>query len=372
MTSLPRPEAASYEPLAGELILAMQAWADRRDSWTEGTLDAWARSAFRVQYEGNQPYRRYCEARSLGPSEVDGWRDFPPVPTAAFRAVDLIVGDSRDAEVTFMTSGTTRGAAARGRHLVRTADLYRASLRAAFEAFVQPPRRFSRMIALPPSFTHEPASSLGFMFDDLRDQAGLTGATIASPDGVDWTLLDREIEAAAAEAGSVCMLGTTVGFAAWLERLREGRSSAPGLPAGSVLVDTGGAKSEAGLERSDVVRSLADRLGLPIDSVVNEFGMTELLSQRYGRGDPPVPLLGPPWLRSRVLDPVTLEELPEGEVGLLCHFDLANLGSVCAVLTEDRGRTLEHGIEWLGRTAGAPPRGCSLATAELLEAQHRA
>lgn len=372
MTSLQPPEAASFEPLSGELIRAMQAWVERRDPWPEETLDAWARRAFRVQYGGNQPFRRYCDARSLGPGDVTGWRDYPPVPTAAFRAVDLIVGASRDAEVTFVTSGTTRGRAARGRHLVRSAELYRVCLRAAFAAFVQPPQFFVRMITLPPSFTYQSESSLGFMFDDLRGRAGADGATVASQNGVDWSLLDREIEAAARAAGPVCMLGTTVGFAAWLERLREGRSSARALPAGSVLVDTGGAKSEAGLERSDVVRSLAERLGLPIDSVINEFGMTELLSQRYGHGDPPAPLLGPPWIRSRVLDPVTLEELSEGEVGLLCHFDLANLGSVCAVLTEDRGRILGGGIEWLGRTAGAPPRGCSLATAELLEAQRRA
>ena len=121
-----------------------------------------------------------------------------------------------------------------------------------------------------------------------------------------------------------------------------------------------------------MIRGLADALGLAGDSVINEFGMTELLSQRYGYGDPAVPLLGPPWLRSRALDPVTLEELPQGEVGILCHYDLANLGSVCAVLTEDQGRIVGEGIDWLGRTAGASPRGCSLATAELLEAQDRA
>ena len=114
------------------------------------------------------------------------------------------------------------------------------------------------------------------------------------------------------------------------------------------------------------------QLAVSPDAIINEFGMTELLSQRYGRGEPAFPLVGPPWLRSRVLDPVTLEELPAGETGILCHFDLANLGSVCAVLTEDRGRAVEDGIEWIGRTEGSPPRGCSLATADLLEAQSHA
>ncbi|MDH3427700.1 MAG: hypothetical protein OEM23_04620, partial [Gemmatimonadota bacterium] len=77
----------------------------------------------------------------------------------------------------------------------------------------------------------------------------------------------------------------------------------------------------------------------------------------------------PPWLRTRVVDPVSLAPLPDGEDGLLCHYDLANVGSVVAVLTEDRGRARGDTIQWLGRTPGAMPRGCSLATAELLEAQ---
>jgi len=115
---------------------------------------------------------------------------------------------------------------------------------------------------------------------------------------------------------------------------------------------------------------------------VNEFGMTELLSQLYSVPKPSSPgadssidppwLLGPPWLRVRALDPNDLSPLPDGEPGLLCYFDLANLGSVCAVLTEDVGRVSAGAVQWLRRSPGAPPRGCSLATAELLAAQEGA
>jgi hypothetical protein len=66
---------------------------------------------------------------------------------------------------------------------------------------------------------------------------------------------------------------------------------------------------------------------------------------------------------------VSLEPLPDGSEGILCHFDLANAGSVIGVLTEDRGRIDSAGLTWLGRSRGAPPRGCSLATAELLAVQ---
>ncbi len=119
------------------------------------------------------------------------------------------------------------------------------------------------------------------------------------------------------------------------------------------------------------MEGLAGRLGIVPSSVINEFGMTELLSQRYAplALGGPLPLCGPPWLLSRALHPETLEELPEGEVGLLNHFDLANVGSVCSVLTEDLGAVRENAVRWVGRSPGAPPRGCSLATTELLRAQ---
>jgi hypothetical protein len=58
--------------------------------------------------------------------------------------------------------------------------------------------------------------------------------------------------------------------------------------------------------------------------------------------------------------------VPEGTPGLLCHHDLANAGSVAAVLTEDMGVAVDGGFRVLGRAPGAEPRGCSLALEELL------
>ena len=51
-------------------------------------------------------------------------------------------------------------------------------------------------------------------------------------------------------------------------------------------------------------------------------------------------ILRQPWLRVRALNPTTLEPVAENETGLLAFFDLANLGSVCHVLTEDIGRVI--------------------------------
>jgi hypothetical protein len=140
-------------------------------------------------------------------------------------------------------------------------------------------------------------------------------------------------------------------------------------------METGGFKGRSRvLERPEFYASLSETHGVPFEAIVNEYGMTELLSQFY---DGPVAAVSgmdlegrrhvpPPWVRTRVLDPNTLSAVPMGEPGLLCHYDLANAGSVMAVLTEDQGVAVEDGFRVLGRVQGAEPRGCSLAMDDLL------
>jgi hypothetical protein len=74
----------------------------------------WALRIFAHQFERNPPYRAFCARRGVSPAGVARWEDVPPVPTAAFRRVDLACAP---AETVFRTSGTTR-ADERGRHLV--------------------------------------------------------------------------------------------------------------------------------------------------------------------------------------------------------------------------------------------------------------
>ena len=97
-----------------------------------------------------------------------------------------------------------------------------------------------------------------------------------------------------------------------------------------------------------------------------------MLSAQVGSLDDRVHI-APPWMRTRVLGPVTLEPLSSGEEGLLCHYDLANAGSIMAVLTEDMGTIDAQGrLRVLGRVEGAEPRGCSLAMDDLLSGTRKA
>ena len=360
---------ATYLALAKTLENAFQAWDRVPEPWFDSRFDALALEVFALQFESNLPYARYCRAIGANPASIGSWREIPPAPTAAFHSVDLIVGEPADAALRFRTSGTTRGEAARGAHPIRRPATYRAALAGPFRHFVLASRDSARFLLLHSPFQPAAESSLAWMFDELLFRFGTPGSDRLDPQGgLSTDSVTRELEAAASGGEPAVVLGTTQVMAELLACLERRDISIP-LPEGSRVMDTGGTKGRDGMDRGAVLSELLPRLGLGASAAVNEFGMTELLSQRYGPGLGDLRLAGPPWLRTRVLDPVTLEEKPRGEPGLLCHYDLANVGSVLAVLTEDRGRAEGETIEWLGRTPGAPPRGCSLATAELLDAQ---
>lgn len=381
---------AAFRSLAADLRSAFAEWRPG-ERWEERRFRDYALRCFRLQYRGIGAYRRYCDRRGRTPESVTDWRDVPPVPTAAFRSVPLLVGDDPGAaEVEFRTSGTSRGASNRGRHPVLDTGLYRASLEPPFRHFVlpdldgpggAPEERRVRILSLLPPAREAPESSLCWMAGAVMERFGSAGsASVARGrsalarggsdpgEALDWEEARARAEEARRASEPLVVLATTLAAAAWTGRLAA-RGRRLELPPGSRLMDTGGTKGREGLERGDVLEAIEDRLGLPPRSVINELGMTELLSQRYAPSAGPGAgwLQGPPWLRTRALDAVTLEELPEGEAGVLCHHDLANAGSVSVVLTEDRGRVRDGRVQHLGRSAGSPPRGCSLATAELLD-----
>ena len=145
-------------------------------------------------------------------------------------------------------------------------------------------------------------------------------------------------------------------------------------------MDTGGFKGRSReVGREDLYRLFGERFGIPDAHCVNMYGMTEFSVQfydvtlrRHVAGKPPARFkVGPPWSRTRVIDPETGEEKPAGQVGVLLHVDLANRNTVSCILTEDLGRTLGDGFELLGRVKGAEARGCSMAVDEILSAAER-
>jgi hypothetical protein len=351
--------------LEAELAAAIRA----SDHCGEFPFEQWALRVFAQQFAHNAPYRAFCERRGATPETVRRWDEVPPVPVAAFRHADLSCGP---AEGIFRTSGTTAGSELRGRHLVPCLDLYRASALVTFERFLLPDgARLPGIFLLPPP-SERPDSSLVRMCWWVGEELSSAAEWFGSAAGLDLPRLLARLRDYDASGRALLIAGPTAGFS----QLFDGGASFR-LGPGSRLMDTGGPKGmRHPLSRVGFLRACWTHLGIAGYFCVNEYGMTELCSQRYesvlrdrfaGRSLEGRRLVGPPWLRTRVLDPDTLEPVDAGAVGLLCHHDLANAGSVSAVLTEDLGRTIgDDGIEVIGRVQGAPPRGCGLLLADLV------
>lgn len=340
-------------------------------------FDDLALRAFEHQAEANVPYGAFARARGLTPETVDCWERVPPVPARAFKELPLVAGDASRVQKVFRTSGTTTGREKRGAHHVLDLELYHAALLPNFRAHLLPEGGALPLISLIPSPDELPESSLSHMIGVVMAEAAAPGSGwFVRGDGViDEDGLAISLREAESQDRPILLAGTAFAFVHWMDAT-DRRGECYRLPDGSRIMETGGFKGRSRvLSRGELYGGLERRLGVSRRHIVNEYGMTELLSQFYepvlregggegareGRWHRP-----PPWVRTRILDPVTLAPAPHGSEGLLCHFDLANLNSVCAVLTEDLGVAVQGGFRVLGRTGGAEPRGCSLAMDELL------
>lgn len=363
-----------FEGLARDLKVAFARGTG--EPWTDEVFDAWATRIFTYQFENNAVYGAYSSGRGATPSMVRHWHEAPPVPAAAFKSFPLISGDPARVQRVFRTSGTTRGRAGRGEHHVLDLDLYRASLVPNMRRHLYGDGGSLPLFALVPDPLVAPDSSLSFMLGEaLATLSDGEGAFFVDEDGgMDEKGLRRSLMETTSEGQPVVVAGTASALVHWLDWMTEAGERFE-LPPGSRIMDTGGFKGRIRtLSRPDLYRRLSVGHGVPLENIVNEYGMTELLSQYYevaapGRAGTDLEdrrHVAPPWLRVRVLDPITLEAVPAGQPGLLCHYDLANAGSVMAVLTEDLGFEDAGGLRVLGRVAGAEPRGCSLAMDALL------
>jgi hypothetical protein len=343
------------------------------------TFEGLALALAEHQARGSPGYARLLRARGGRLSCVN---DIPPVPSEAFRLTRVAVHPPELDQARFLTSGTS--GAERGLHAMRRTDTYeQLSLRwgrhALLPADAAPGSGSAVVIALAPAPADPPSSSLGYMMEKFMsafDDQPLATRWLLSGTGVDVSGLERAIELATRRQRRLLVL--TTAFA--LVKLLDERGDRPlALPKGSVVMQTGGFKGRTRELSGDELRAQASAcFQLDESRVVGEYGMTELTSQLY---EPSIGESGlardvavserlyfaPSWLRVTPVNPLSLEPVPDGEIGLARFVDLGNVDSAVSVVTQDCIRCVRGGIQLLGRQPGAPPRGCSLAIEALLD-----
>jgi acyl-coenzyme A synthetase/AMP-(fatty) acid ligase len=98
-------------------------------------------------------------------------------------------------------------------------------------------------------------------------------------------------------------------------------------------------------------------------SIHSEYGMTELFSQAYSKGEGK--FFCPPWMKiviTAIDDPKQI--LSKNKTGRINIIDLANIHSIAFIATDDLGKINEDGsFEILGRLDNSDLRGCNLLIA---------
>lgn len=372
-----------HAPLEREILRFMRRYP--AGSSPEKSFNDLALKVFGFQFERNTLYRRFCEMEGLSPGRVRSWEEIPPMPALAFKELVLTSFPARKKVKVFKTSGTTfRQARAKaagssagsgpGAHYFGTLALYEASIVPTFERHVLTPSAVKTpadgafsFYFLMPTAADAPDSSLSYMMEVVNNRfARKKGRFYVRRDRPDFAALERDLKK---ERKKTLLLATAFALKGFLDYLKE-RNVRLKLSWGSRVMETGGFKGKTReVSKKELYRLCGERLGISKNNRVSEYGMTELSSQYYSRGGGP--FTGPAWLRALVIDPATGRECRRGRIGVLKHVDLANLGSVAAVQTEDLGRAKGRGFELLGRAKDSEVRGCSLTYERFLKGEER-
>jgi hypothetical protein len=352
----------------------------RRSTLSDAEFNKLALELFELQFNINAVFRNLCKSRQITPGDIDDWTRIPAVPTSAFKDADLTCLRSEERTTTFHSSGTTGQSRSRHFHSLESLAIYEDSLWPWFQVHV-----LSRSggvegdfepAMLTPTPAEAPHSSLVYMFEVVRRKLGAAPQSFVGTlerDG-SW-ILDFERAIAAlrnAKARPIVLLGTAFSFVHLVEHLNE-RNLTLELPSGSRLMETGGYKGRSReIPKRELHGMLSERLGIPLEEIVCEYGMSELSSQAYdtvaggseGEGSSVERRFKfPPWVRTRIISPETGSVGGTGKPGLLQVFDLANIFSVLAIQTEDLVINKGDGFELVGRAELADRRGCSLMPA---------
>jgi len=301
---------------------------------------------FRLQSAGNKIYKEFLESLRIDPLSVRSVSQIPFLPVEFYKSQRVITGTMPHVKV-FESSGTTGTVS--GKHFVVDTGLYEKSFLEAFTLFYGEPADYM-IAALLPSYTERGNSSLVYMVDNLIRRSKYPGSGFYSDDPES---VIRAMEEARKNRKKVLLMGVSFALLDLAEKYSPDLHDV-------VIMETGGMKGR----RKEITRNELHSVlkkAFNVSEVHSEYGMTELLSQAYSKGNGIFNC--PPWMKVLIrdpLDPLTIIEEPE-KTGGINIIDLANIHSCSFISTGDLGKLHKDGsFEVLGRIDNSDVRGCNL------------
>jgi len=312
---------------------------------TESAFNEIALEIFKLQAKDCQVYNDYLRFLNVQPEQIKDVSDIPFLPIEFFKSHQVTSSNSV-AEQIFSSSGTTGSQTSK--HYVSLVSVYEESFRTCFELFYGDTKNVA-ILALLPSYLERTGSSLIYMVDDLikSSQCPESGYFLYNHDE-----LFENLVALQAKKTPTILFGVTY---ALLDFIEQYQIESPEL----IVMETGGMKGK----RKEIIRQELHEVlctGFGVPSIHAEYGMTELLSQAYSKGNGLFAC--PPWMKILIRDindPFSYQNT--GVSGGINIIDLANINSCSFIATQDLGRMQTNGqFEVLGRFDQSDVRGCNL------------
>lgn len=311
----------------------------------EASFEATALAVFRYQAAHNPLYAEFIRLLGVHPEKITRLENIPFLPIRLFKIHDIQT-ETWPPEAVFSSSGTTGQVTSR--HFVRSLDWYLSGAKQGFESFYGPVENYC-ILALLPSYLERSGSSLVTMADyfirlSRYEQSGFFL--------YDYEALLERLAWCRQHEIPTLLLG--VSFA--LLDLAEAHPAPLGA---TILMETGGMKGRREELTRDVLHEKL-KAAFSVRHIHSEYGMTELLSQAYSKGDGvflPAPTLRV--LIRETSDPLSIER--PGRPGAINLIDLANIDTLSFIATDDLGRGYaDQSFEVIGRLDYSEVRGCNL------------
>ena len=308
---------------------------------SKSTFDNHAIELFKFQARYNLVYKAYLESLNFDPNNVDKIDQIPFLPIEFFKHHTVKTNDWED-EIVFESSGTTQ--IITSKHHLPDLDFYHSHARKIFE------NKFGGLdgksiFALLPSYLERGGSSLVSMVDSFIK------STSSKRSGFYLDNTTELIDNIAKSEEEIFLFGVTFALLNLAENFDVDLCHV-------TVIETGGMKGRRDeITKEELYEVLKSRLG--ISKIYSEYGMTELLSQAYGK-DGRFPQSSTMRIIIRdINDPFT--SVKEGKTGGINIIDLANAHSCSFIETKDLGRiNQDKKFEVLGRFDNSDLRGCNL------------
>ena len=300
---------------------------------------------YNFQYQNNYVYQNYCNMICKNPIGVNEINEIPFLPISFFKTKKILSVDKF--EKVFLSSGTTTNS--RSKHFISNLKSYEESFIKNFKLNYGEINNYT-IIGLLPNYYENNDSSLIFMVEKLikLSKSKDSGFYLDNYSKLSKKLIELDIK----KERKTILIGVPYALLDLIEFNQFQLNN-------TIIMETGGMKGK----RKELVRKELHeklKLGFGVNKIHSEYGMTELLSQAYSKGDGI--FRTPLWMKAIIRDINDAQNLNfNKKSGAINIIDLANYNSCSFIATDDMGKYVnDYEFELIGRLDNSDVRGCNL------------